>query len=237
MAAGKHAQPFQLGRHTLGKKGAAVIAALVLAFGVAAAGTLAWLSDQTDPVVNTFTYGDINITLTETDTELDGDNDPNTNEYKMMPGATIAKDPQVTVKQGSEGCWLFVKLDESANFDDFLTYEVDPGTDQAPAWVQLVDDAGAAVDGVFYRKVAAADVAEADAVFQVIRGNAVSVKSDVTKDMLNMLDAADKPNYPTLSVTAYAVQSMKSSEPDAASVELTPFEAWQIATDEAKSEG
>lgn len=236
MTAGKHAQPFQLGRHTLGKKGAAMIAALALAFGVAVAGTLAWLSDQTEPVVNTFTYGDINITLTETDTD-DGDDDPNTNEYKMMPGATITKDPQVTVKHGSENCWLFVKLEESANFDDFLTYDVDPGTGQTSAWTQLKDDADKAVEGVFYRKVEAADVEKADAIFTVLKDNTVSVKPDVTKDMLNKLDATADLNYPKLSVTAYAVQSMKSSEPGKESVEFTPFEAWQIATNEATKQG
>ena len=37
--------------------------ALVLVIGCAVGGTVAWLVSSTDPVVNTFTYGDINITL------------------------------------------------------------------------------------------------------------------------------------------------------------------------------
>lgn len=236
MPAGKHACNIPL-RRPIGTRSAALVAALALVVAVGVGGTLAWLSDQTDPVVNTFTYGDINITLTEADTKLDSDNDPNTNEYQMMPGATLTKDPQVTVKKGSEDCWLFVQLEESENFDDYLSYEVDQGTEQTPAWTQLADSTGTAVEGVFYRKVTAADAASADAQFTVLKGNAVTVKSEVTKDMLNQLDASDAPSYPTLSVTAYAVQSMKSSEPGKSPVEFTPLEAWKVATDEATSQG
>ena len=45
----------------------AIIALLCTVIG----GTVAWLSSTPDPIVNTFTYGDINITLTETDTKDD----------------------------------------------------------------------------------------------------------------------------------------------------------------------
>ena len=80
--------------------------ALVLVLGCAVGGTVAWLVAKTDPVVNTFTYGDINITLTETT----GD------DYKIIPGVDIGKDPKVTVKAGSEACWLFVKVEEEGTF-------------------------------------------------------------------------------------------------------------------------
>ena len=59
-------------------------------------GTVAWLVDKTDEVTNTFTYGDVNIDLDETDTGKDGDGDDTTNEYEMMPGETIIKDPKPT---------------------------------------------------------------------------------------------------------------------------------------------
>ena len=45
-----------------------MIAALALFLFAIIGGTVAWLIADTDPVVNTFTYGDINITLEETDT-------------------------------------------------------------------------------------------------------------------------------------------------------------------------
>lgn len=133
---------------------------LVLSFTIG--GTLAWLTDTTEPVTNTFTYGDINITLAET-TEV----------YKMVPGNSISKDPSVTVESGSEACWLFVKVEESANFKDFMTYTI------ASDWTQL-----AGVNGVYYREVNA--VTE-DTKFDVLANNQVQVSDTVTKEALTAL--------------------------------------------------
>lgn len=164
-----------------------VTAGLTLVLCSIIGGTVAWLIADTDPVVNTFTYGDINIDLTETD--VDGDGDPGTNEYSMLPGNSIDKDPVVTVKAGSEDAWLFVKLEKSANFDDFMTYVVDSG------WTPLED-----VDGVYYIEV---DKPDTDAEFHVLEDDKVHVNGAVTKDMLNGLDDG---SFPTLTITAYAVQ-------------------------------
>ena len=155
-------------------------------------GTVAWLIADTDPVVNTFTYGDINITLEETDTNKDGDNDPNTNQYPMVPGNSIEKDPKVTVLANSENAWLFVKMEKTANFDDFMTYVI------ADGWTALDG-----VDGVYYREV---EKAANNVEFTVIKDDTVNVKGEVTKEMLNALDANGASNYPELTVTAYAVQ-------------------------------
>ncbi len=178
----------------ISKKGLiALIAAAVVLLGMVG-GTIAWLFDKTEAVVNTFTYGDINISLTETDTN-DGDDNPLTNEYKMVPGQTITKDPVLTVEKGSEDCWLFVKLEKSTNadFDEFMTYEI------AEGWTELEN-----VDGVYYREVAAADVADDAKAFGVIQDNTVTVLNTVTKEKLNALD--ENATYPTLTVTGYAVQ-------------------------------
>lgn len=175
-----------------GKKLAVMLASLALVLCTVIGGTLAWLVTETDPVVNTFTYGDINITLKETDTNKDGDDDPNTNTYPMVPGHTITKDPKVTFMANSEDAWLFVKLQKTANFDDFMTYEM------ADGWTKLDN-----VDGVYYREVSKA---AQDAEFTVIKDDTVTVKGEVTKGMLNALDANGARNYPKLTVTAYAVQ-------------------------------
>ena len=169
-----------------------LLVSLALVLCVAVGGTLAWLVTKSEPVVNTFTYGDINIALQETDTNKDGDNDPNTNTYPMIPGNTITKDPTVTFKANSENAWLFVKLEKSANFDDFMTYQI------ADGWTQLTG-----VSGVYYKEVTKADT---DTVFTVIKNNTVTVKETVTKEMLNALDLNNASNYPKLTVTAYAVQ-------------------------------
>ena len=64
------------------KKTLALVLALTLLVAGVVGGTLAWLTDQTAEVKNTFTVGDINIGLTET-----------TADYKMAPGNTIPKTP------------------------------------------------------------------------------------------------------------------------------------------------
>ena len=51
------------------KKTLALVLALTLLVAGVIGGTLAWLTDQTDEVKNTFTVGDINIDLTETTTD------------------------------------------------------------------------------------------------------------------------------------------------------------------------
>ncbi len=160
------------------KKAFALFLALALVVGGVVGGTVAWLTAKTNAVVNTFTVGDINIDLTETTTN-----------YKMVPGNTISKNPKVTVKAGSEACWLFVKVEKSANLDSFITYKI------ADGWTSLPD-----VAGVYYREVAATT---ADTPFEVLKDNTVTVRDTVTKANMNALTAA---TYPTLTFTAYAIQ-------------------------------
>ena len=182
------------------RKAIVAVVALVLVLCCAMGGTLAWLKTETTPVVNTFTYGDINIGLSESD-DLD---------LKMIPGNSIKKDPVVTVKKGSEASWLFVKIVESDNFDDFMTYGV------ASGWTQLTVDAegNAITDLIYYREVAATT---ADTDFAVLANNSVSVKETVKKDMLK--DGVFV--APTLSFTAYAVQRDTNI--------TTAAQAWNIA--------
>lgn len=143
------------------KKTLALVLALTLLVAGVVGGTLAWLTDRTAEVKNTFTVGDINIGLAETTTN-----------YKMVPGNTIAKDPTVTVKANSEACWLFVQVTESENLDTFITYAI------ANGWTKLKS-------GVYYREVSASD---ADQPFSVLAGNAVTVNNTVTKEMLTAKD-------------------------------------------------
>ena len=57
-------------KRTFSAKAVAILMVLVLVLGGVMGGTMAWLVTNTDPVVNTFTYGDIDITLTESEGEL-----------------------------------------------------------------------------------------------------------------------------------------------------------------------
>ena len=183
------------------KKTFVLLLALVLIAGAAVGGTLAWLTDTTEAVQNTFTTSDIDITLVET-----------TSEFKMVPGCTIEKDPKVTVKAGSEKCYLFVKIEKSSNFDNFMTYTV------AADWTPLNDtnSDGVADDGVYYRVVEASN---ADQEFAVLKDNQVSVLGTVTKAAMNGLT---ENTYPTLTFTAYASQYMKNNTEF-----FTAAEAWK----------
>lgn len=161
------------------KKILITIVATVMVCACIVGGTVAWLMDKTEAVTNTFVVGKIDIDLTES---ID-----NTQPFKMIPGETISKDPIVTVKSGSEACWLFVKIDESTNpkFGDYLTYTI------ATGWTALGEN-----PGVFYREVEAVTT-QNDVTYPVLDGNIVTVKNTVTNDMTGQ---------PTLTFTAYAIQ-------------------------------
>ena len=94
-------------------------------------------------------------------------------------------DPVVTVKANSEDCWLFIKIEKTANFDTFLNYEM------ATGWTLLED-------GVYYREVGATAT---DTDFTVIKENTVTADTNRTKEDYNDLTA----NL-DLKFTAYAVQ-------------------------------
>ena len=122
----------------------------------------------------------------------------------MVPGQPIEKDPKVTVKAGSEACWLFVKVVKSGNFDDFMTFEM------ADGWIALSGYAG-----VYYRNV---DATNADTGFDVLKDNKVMVLETVTKTMLE----GAKTNAPTLTFTAYAVQKDGIADAATAWGKVTP---------------
>ena len=182
------------------KKTVALLLALVLVFGVAAGGTLAWLTAQSDTVVNTFTTSDIKVELKET----------TGTSYKMIPGYTITKDQKDKVLADSEECYLFVKLEKSTNFDSFMTYAM------ADGWTALPG-----VDDVYYRVVTAdgrEGTSKINVPYSVLKDDKVTVSGSVTKANMNALTEA---TYPTLTVTAYASQLYKSNTD-----KFTPAEAW-----------
>ncbi len=165
--------------------------ALVLVIGCAVGGTVAWLVSSTDPVVNTFTYGDINITLTETK--------PENKQATIIPGVDIEKDPKVTVKKDSEACWLFVKVEKAGTFvADKVTYSI------ATDWTQ--GDGTNIPANVYYREV---NAVTADTSFYVLKGSTeyphgvVTVSGELTKAEVSSITAESQPK---LTFTAYAVQ-------------------------------
>lgn len=91
----------------------AMFCAVVLVAG-SIAGTIAYLT-STAQVTNTFTVGNIKITMDEANVNLygeaEGGRTTSGNEYKLIPGHEYTKDPTIHVTAGSEECWLFVKVE------------------------------------------------------------------------------------------------------------------------------
>lgn len=189
--------------------------AVTLLIGCAIGGTVAWLTAKTDEVVNTFTYGDINIDLWETKDGMHTESRLNENGYvvnarsdlKIIPGVDLPKDPTVTVKAGSEACWLFVKVEKSGTFvTNKVTYSIDD-----TVWTQLDN-----VAGVYYKKIETLTASETD--YNILKDKKVTVSQELTKGEINSIEEGQK--NPTLTFKAYAVQL------DAAQ---TAADAWAIA--------
>lgn len=166
----------------------------VLLLTLAIGGTMAWLVDRTESLTNTFTPTTIGVTLTETTGET----------YQMVPGATITKDPKVTIKAGSVPCYVFVRVEESGgqySREEFLTYEI------ADGWTTLdfYPDDGSNDSYIMYRAVNAEDAAKG-VTYPILKNNQVQVLSSVTKADMDYLIQNSIRN-PQLKFTAYAIQS------------------------------
>lgn len=168
-----------------------VMLALTMVVGCAVDGTVAWLVSKSE-TSSTFTLGNIDIALVE---ESGGQ------PLKIIPGAEITRPLRVMVLEGSEACWLFVKV-EGPDFKDangtakvsysFVGKDKDkPGDDWAPL---------SGHPGVYYREVPA-DNARWGVPYHV--DGVVTVSKDLTKAEI---DSIAKEPAPQLSFTAYAVQ-------------------------------
>ncbi|MBE6969558.1 MAG: hypothetical protein E7442_05495 [Ruminococcaceae bacterium] len=185
------------------KKTAALLLALVLVFGMAVGGTIAYLTSN-DTVVNTFTVGSVAITLDETDVDNDDNTDDNVtvngvvrdkeNGYKLMPGHEYVKDPIVHVDAASEDCYLFVKVvDEIADIQDEQTVAT-----------QMAEKGWKAVSGVANTFVY---VGTTEVPVAVKAGDDITVFDKFTiKGDVDNKTLADYENK-TIKVTAYAVQA------------------------------
>ena len=111
-----------------------LLMALVLLIGCAAGGTIAWLMAKTAPVVNTFTVGDVDITLKEHVLDVstgqwatpEALTDVGNQDIQVLPGREIQKDPTLTVLEGSEECYVrvFIKIFWSPTADsEFSQFE------------------------------------------------------------------------------------------------------------------
>ncbi|MBQ8533722.1 MAG: hypothetical protein IJ462_02715 [Clostridia bacterium] len=179
--------------------------AIVLVLCVAVGGTLAYLFDTTDVVVNTFTFGNVDIDLSET---------TGTN-YKMVPGDTMAKDPKVTVSGNSEDSYVFIEVIEANDLDTYVQYAIDTGV-----WTKLASETEKEVyylTGNYTSNVADQDyyilAGEGDA---NLKNGKVTVSNAITKTQIDALNGKSNEEMPKLSFKAYAIQKDNIADVDAA---------------------
>ena len=179
------------------KKRIAILIVLALVYGLAIGGTIAYLTAQSEDVTNTFTVGTIEIELHEHDDGTStGDVVEEREGIKVIPGATVDKDPFVTVLEGSEKCYVYVKVVNNLVVDDENVSELTLG--EGWSVVATSDDDGVVTTLYVYDEIV--DAADDDVVLDPVF-TAVTIDGDVSSEGLKDLDGA------TIVVTAYAHQS------------------------------
>ena len=203
MKRGKYEAPYVPKRHS-SKMALAMLLSLVLVIGCVIGGTLAWLQASTNPVTNTFTVGDIALTLKESPYNADGTYGTPAenveNSYPLIPGNSYKKDPVVEVAAGSEDCYLFVKIVEINNPGTYLNYAL-----SLDGWTQLDGQTG-----VYYRTVAKTETTRS---WKLLTGDTISVKDTIVKagtstEGTNNVAMPAAGSEPKLIFTAYAVQQV-----------------------------
>lgn len=177
------------------KKTVALLLALALVFGGAVGGTIAWLTAETDPVVNTFTTAGIKITLIETKKPDGTDVAAGVTDWsaQLVPGKEYSKNPIVSVVRPDTDVdiYLFVKFEENNNPSTYLNYTSNLTT--ANGWNLVTGQTN-----VWYREVGAEDTILS---WNLLDGDKVTVKDTLTKTEMPAANAA-----PALKYTAYAIQ-------------------------------
>lgn len=208
------------------KKIMALMLCAVLLVGATVAGTLAYLTQKTQTVTNTFTVGKVSL---GEDKDGDGTIDDNSgldeakvneygeklneagnvagagdtlakrvteNTYKLIPGRTYVKDPTIHVAAGSEECWLFVEV---INGISTIEAEDEDGKNPTSIEGQITKNGWTHIENsnIYYKKAPA------------VATTATTADPYVVFDSFTLDDNADVSTYGNakIEVTAFAVQA------------------------------
>ncbi len=181
------------------KKALALLLCTLMIVSASALATIAYLTDS-EAVVNTFSVGQVGISLDETDVNPDGTvKEPyardKENEYHLIPGSTYTKDPIIHVDDNSENCYVFVKV-----VNPIEAYE-SKEEDYNSIAKQIKDNGWTALDGVenvYYKEYIKG---QTDKDLEVFEG----FKIDGQANKVDGWDAIT-PETTRINVTGYAVQ-------------------------------
>lgn len=179
------------------KKIVSIALAAALAATAIVGSSLAYFTDK-DEATNTFTVGKVDIELTEPKWDAD------INNKDLIPGKTIPKDPTITVAEGSETAYTFMKVEVSEDFADLMkAYATETGKttpeEVIAAWFTsavkpkvMAIGADYVILGVLSPKAAGESVTYFDE---------VKIPAEVTQEMIEADDTYE------IKVTAYAIQA------------------------------
>ena len=180
------------------RKALLIVCCALALVAISVGATIAYLTD-TESVTNTFSVGQVGISLDEADTDnsTEGDNDRDTaNAYHLIPGQTYIKDPTVHVDANSEPSWLFVKVENGISEIEIKTETETEKTIAsqiaANGWTELTN-----VDNVYYRKH---ETKQNDVKDYVVFSNFTIDGESVTNTEIDDYETA------SVKVTAYAIQ-------------------------------
>lgn len=158
-------------------------------------GTMAYLTSK-DTVTNTFTVGNVSITLdeakvTEYGVEVPEAERVKANSYNLVPGHNYVKDPTVHVAANSEASYVFVKVENGLSAYEATNNTIASQITTTNGWTVLADN-----DGVYYKEVSkSADVQ-----------NLIVFSSFTLSDTANNVDGWANLDSSNIKVTAYAIQ-------------------------------
>lgn len=158
-----------------------MIAALSLTATIMVGATLAYLTAQTEEVVNTFTIGNVDITLTEPEWNPE-------DAQNLQPGAEVAKDPTVT-NVGANDAFIAVTVDGMTEMTAAgFSAEVNAGWTKMNADGTVDDtwDGKTLVDGIYAYDTVVATGAATDSVFdKVVFGKDITGEAPSEKYVIN----------------------------------------------------
>lgn len=184
------------------KKEITAIALVVCLVAVAiVGGSLAYFTDE-EEATNTFTVGNVDITLTE----------PNWDEdyATLIPGREIPKDPTITVEETSQRAYTFLKVQLSEDFMKLIQTYYGENYDFATNFAKVVGDWFILPEG-YAPKVMSSDLSAGYVILgvlspkdpgeSVVYFEGVKIPADVDGDMIKADGTYE------IYITAYAIQA------------------------------
>lgn len=180
------------------KKILTLMCCAVLLVCISVGATVAYLTSQ-DSVTNTFTVGNIVITLDEVPVDTTGaviaGERRDSNAYHLVPGHEYTKDPIVHFNAGNDRSWVFVKVENGIAAIESQENTIEDQILEND-WIKLPNNAG-----VYYKDVPANEgTTVAD--YPVFANFKVADDAVLVDENGTAIYSANTP----LSITAYAIQ-------------------------------